>query len=200
MKTSPVEQFVREYVTEFRRTGKKWNSRLDLYDKNGKYCGDYHPRHTNHRYSDYFGKRVTISQLHIFDGPLNKTMQKIVCQKKDNVEVKDHTREIPTRVIPQTITTITTFFDFVNDTFKTVERKSVLQNELTRIGKDDPDFYYNEDHAIYEEIKDKLVYKQEVRVRREGSISEVKKQEHINLVRPRGYKESEFLGYPFIFW
>ena len=36
MKTSPVEQFVREHVTEFRRTGKKWNSRLDLYDKNGK--------------------------------------------------------------------------------------------------------------------------------------------------------------------
>lgn len=198
MEIYPIEQYVRENVSDFKLVQKRHKFRsFDLYDKADQFCGAYIYTPTNRIYSDYFGKRISMSILNIFDENFNKVMQKIVCQKKDNVEIKDHTVDsVPVKLIPQTITTLTTFFDFVNDKFKTVERKSVLQNDLVRIGKDDKDFYYNENHAIYEELKDKPVYKQDVRLRREGSISEVKNQEHVNLMD----KSKDFLGFPYIFW
>ena len=196
MEISPIKSFIRENISEFRLVEKRGKTRyFDLYDKNGKYCGKYNFFPINITYSDYFGKNTSMSTLQIFDKKLNKIMQENVSQKKDYVEVKDHTKDIPVKLIPQTITTITTFLDFVNDCFKTVRRESSLKNELIRIGKKDKDFIYNENHIIYEELKEKPVYEQKTEVLREGSIFEVK--EMCRKLREE-YKPS--LQIPYIFW
>ena len=196
MEISPIKSFIRENISEFRLVEKRGKTRyFDLYDKNGKYCGKYNFFPTNRTYSDYFGKKVSMSTLQIFDKKLNKIMQENVSQKKDYVEVKDHTKDIPVKLIPQTITTITTFLDFVNDCFKTVRRESFLKNELIRIGKNDKDFIYNENHIIYEELKEKPVYEQKTEVLREGSIFEVKE-----MCRQLREEYKPPLQIPYIFW
>lgn len=200
MDINPIKPFIRENISEFRLIEKRGKTRIfDLYDKNGKYCGKYDFFPINRTYSDYFGKNISMSTLQIFDKKLNKIMQEHVSQKKDYVEVKDHTKDIPVKLIPQTITTITTFLDFVNDCFKTVRRESSLKNELVRIGKNDKDFIYNENHIIYEELKEKPVYEQKVELLREGSISEVKEETRYNIKR-RDYFAKKHSGIPFIFW
>lgn len=196
MEIVPIKQFVRDNISEFRLIDKRGRTRIfDLYDKNKKFCGHYSYFPSCRFWDENYGGRVSISALEIFDGKLNKVMQNHVCQKKDYVEIKDHTREIPVRAIPKIITTTATFFDFINDKFSTLRRESTLQNDLVRIGKDDKDFIYNEDHIIYEELDSKPVYEQKVEVIREGSISEVKNGS------PRYMKERTLLNsYPFMFW
>ena len=119
--------------------------------------------------------------------------------KKTFAMVKDKTKDVWLRAVPQTITTISTIYDFANDKFQTIKRESVLQNELIRLGKDDPDFIYVEERPRYEELKEKPVYEQKVELLREGSISKIKEETRYNIKR-RDYFAKKHSGIPFIFW
>jgi len=197
MEIVPIEQFVRENVSRFELAGKRGKRQFfNLYDKNG-YCGEFGTYGSSIYLSSKYDINAPICALRIFNndnGKLKQIMQKVSVRKIDYVEVKDHTLEIPLKAIPKTITTITTFLDFVNDKFKTLKRESMLKNELIRIGKDDPDFIYVEEHPRYEELKEKPVYEQKVEVIREGLITEAKREAY-----KRNYGEKP-LGIPFIFW
>ncbi len=198
MEILPIKQFVRENVSRFELANKYGRNKLfDLYNKKGDYLGNYNFYSLSS--CEFLGIKNSLSSMRIFNEKFKPMMGEDVWMEKTYAEVKDKTKDIYLKAIPQTITTISTFFDFVNDKFKTVQRKSVLQNELIRLGKDDPDFIYAEEHPIYEELKEKPVYEQKVELLREGSISKVKEETRYNIKR-RDYFAKIHSGIPFIFW
>ena len=111
MEIIPIEQFVRENVSRFELAGKRGSRKyFNLYNKNGNYCGEFGSYGPSKYLSERYDMRAPIKGLFIFDninGKLNQIMQKVVVQKKDNVAVKDHTKEIQVNAIPRIITTIT---------------------------------------------------------------------------------------------
>lgn len=198
MEIIPIEQFVRENVSRFELASNRGRSKcFDLYNKKGDYVGNYN------FYSllscDFLGINNSLSSVRIFDEKLKPVMGKDNWMKKTFAMVKDKTKDVWLRAVPQTITTISTIYDFVNDKFRTIKRESVLQNELIRLGKDDPDFIYVEEHPRYEELKEKPVYEQNVELLREGSVSKVIEETRCNIQR-RDYFAKKHSGIPFIFW
>ena len=198
MEIVPIEQYVRENVSRFELASRRGKRHcFNLYGKNG-YCGEFGNYGPSKYMSEGYGISAPTRVLSIFDnsnGKLNLIMEKINVRTTQRISVKDHSREIPVKSIPQIITIMTTYLDFINDYFQTIKRESVLKNNLVRIGKNDPDFYYNEEHAIYEELTEKPAYEQNIEIVREGSISEAKEK-----AQRRYFGKQQRVGLPFIFW
>lgn len=194
MEISPVKQYLRENVSKFELARKCGRDRwFYLYNKKGNYFGEYN--FLSLLGSDFLGIAKSLSTTRIFDEKTNPIMGEDTWMGKTYAIVKDKTKDLCLRAIPHTITTMTTFLDFTNDKFKTIEHKSVLQNKLVRLKKDDEDFIYSYVNISYEELKEKPIYEQKIEVVREGLISEAKKE-----IDSRALGDKTNWGIPFIFW
>jgi len=192
MEVSPVRQFVCKNILEFELIKKQGKTKLfHFYDKNSSYFGQYcfNPLTC----SDYLGVAKSVSTTQILNKRSKPVMQENIFMEKEFVEVLNPSKESGVKAIPQKITKIITFFDYVNDKFVTVMKEIVLKNKLNKV--ENTKHTCNNRFIIYEALKEKPVYGHTSKVLKQGFISDTEKASE------RGESiHRNILGYPYIIW
>ena len=200
MKINQVKQFVRTNISRFElnKDARNWglHRSYNLYDKNNVYRGEYNfiPIHSN----GYHGVKSSLSSTRILSEKLKLQMQEFIHMQKSYVTIKDKNSEDLTKALPSEITITSTVLDYANDKYKTVRTVSRLKNELQRISKDDPDFIYSDNFKIYEPLKEKPQYEEDIEYVKVGSISE--RNKNIKILRAGYYPNGSINQIPYKYW
>ena len=178
MNINQVKQFTASNISRFEKNvNKHWPGRsFYLYDKNNRDRGEY--QLTVKHSTGSKGIASSLSSTRIMNDKMQLEMQEYVQMNKGYVRIKDLSSELLTRPFPTLITTTRTVLDYVKDKFMTIRTTSKLQNELQKLGEDDPDIRFSEDYPVYEPLKEKPKYEKTTEILSEGSISETHKRRH----------------------
>jgi hypothetical protein len=202
MNINQVKQFTASNISRFEKNvNKRWPGRsFYLYDKNNRYRGEHQFFERGKTGSK--GIISSLSATRIMNDKMQLEMQEYVHMNKDYVNIKDLSSELLTRPFPTLITTTRTVLDYVKDKFMTIRTTSKLQNELQKLGEDDPDIRFSEDYPVYEPLKEKPRYEKTTEIISEGSISEVQKRKHDLVMHqsPLSRMTSIHTQIPYIYW
>ena len=178
MNINQVKQFTASNISRFEKNvNKRWPARsFYLYDKTNRYRGEY--QFIVGQSTESRGIASSLSATRIMNDKMQLEMQEYVQMNKGYVRIKDLSSELLTRPFPTLITTTRTVLDYVKNKFLTIRTTSKLQNELQKLGEDDPDIRFSEDYPVYEPLKEKPRYEKTTEIISEGSISEVRKRRH----------------------
>ena len=200
MKVNQIKQFVASNISRFEKTKTTKGRSFNLYGKNNLFRGEYNFIPMDR--SGYLGIKSSLSSTRIMDDNRKLQMQEFVHMNKDYVNIKDLSSELLTRPFPTLITTTRTVLDYVKDKFMTIRTTSKLQNELQKLGEDDPDIGFSENYPVYEPLKEKPKYEKTTEILSEGSISETQKRRHDLVVHQSPFCriKSIHTQIPYIYW
>ena len=202
MNVNQVKQFTASNISRFEKNvNKHWPGRsFYLYDKNNRYRGEY--QFMVGKSTGSKGIASSLSITRIMNDKMQLEMQEYVHMNKDYVRIKDMSSELLTRPFPTLITTTRTVLDYVKDKFMTIRTTSKLQNELQKLGENDPDIGFSENYPVYEPLKEKPKYEKTTEILSEGSISETHKRRHDLVVHLSPFRriKSIHTQIPYIYW